>query len=995
LAVGSCGADDAFPPIVDTEPSSATPLKPEQAAAGLRLSQGFHASLFAGEPDVQQPIAMALDERGRLWVAENYTYAEQGVNFSPTHRDRIIILEDSNHNGRFDRRKVFWDRCEKLTGIELGFGGVWALVAPNLVFVRDRNRDDAPDGEPIVVLDGWNADAVRHNVVNGLKWGPDGWLYGRHGILATSFVGRPDTPKDKRRAINCGIWRYHPTRLVFEVVAHGTTNPWGLDFDEHGQMFISNTVIGHLWHVIPGAHYRRMYGEDFDAHVYDLIDQHADHYHWDTGKKWYETRDAAGPTDALGGGHAHCGLMIYLGDNWPQRCRNTAFMCNLHGRRVNNDRLVRHGSGYVALHAEDFLKTDDPWFRGIELVYGPDGGVYIADWCDVGECHENDGVHRRSGRIFKVTYGTPSRPRFDDLLKLADEEIVKLLLDRNEWYSRTARRILQERAAAGRDLAGVRNQLRHSFENEPDVSKKLRALWGLYGIGGTTEALLRTALEQDNEHVRAWAIRLLVDERSPSSQTLLRFGLLAERDPSGLVRLFLASALQRLPLAARASLANALVRRAEDAADHNLPLMLWYGIEPLIAADPNSGVALAECSRIPLVRRYIARRLTEGIDSAPAPVGKLLALASGRHDESFRLDVLGGMVEALRGWQRAKPPENWTTLQSTFLTDPSAKVRELTREVGVVFGDGRAVAELRHIALSSDTNASARRAALQVLIDNRADDLLPLLRRLVTDRATAGLAVRGLALFDDPATPGLVLEHFRLLPPDDRREAIDTLSSRPGYARLLLDAVTNGGIARDELTAYHARQIHSFNDQDLNRRLAKVWGEVRSSPDEKKKLIANYKSKLTPATLSQANRVRGRQLFDKACASCHRLFGNGAAIGPDLTGGNRDNLDYLLENIIDPSAVVGSDYRISVVELSDGRLVTGVVGSQSKRIITVQTQTDRLTIDRSAISAIRGGGDSLMPDSLLTGLTDAQVVDLIAYLQSKEQVLLPADAAGT
>lgn len=255
------GQSIPFPEPHNTEPLTNRLLSHSEALAALKLPNGFHATLFAGEPAVRQPIAMAFDARGRLWIAENYTYAERELNHDLSLRDRIIILEDSDGDGEFDERTVFWDQGQRLTSIEIGFGGVWALCPPHLLFIPDANRDDQPDSEPTVVLDGWSADAPRHNFVNGLKWGPDGWLYGRHGILDTSRVGTPETVEAERTAINCGIWRFHPTRRTFEAVCHGTTNPWGSDWDDHGEMFFINTVIGHLWHVLPGAHYERMYGE--------------------------------------------------------------------------------------------------------------------------------------------------------------------------------------------------------------------------------------------------------------------------------------------------------------------------------------------------------------------------------------------------------------------------------------------------------------------------------------------------------------------------------------------------------------------------------------------------------------------------------------------------------------------------------------------------------------------------------------------------------------
>ena len=401
--------DRPFPQPYDSETGfESPPMNPTAAAASFRLPQGFTMSLFSAEPEVRQPIAITSDSRGRLWVAENYTYAEHGVNFDESLRDRILILEDSDGDGQADRRTVFWDQAQKLTSIEIGHDGIWALCPPNLLFLPDRDHDDKLDGEPIVVLDGWDGGAVRHNIANGLRWGPDGWLYGRHGILATSFVGRPGTPRELRTPINCAVWRYHPRRDVFEIVATGTTNPWGMDWDAQGELFFINTVIGHLWHAVPGSHFERMYGGDFNPHWYSLIPQVADHVHWNTEEAWSDIRqEFTAETDRAGGGHAHIGLLIYQESRWPEDYRGDVFTLNLHGRRINRDRLRRQGSSFTATHAADFAFSEDTWFRGIDLIPGPDGQVWIADWSDTGECHENDGVHRSSGRIYQLDYGVP------------------------------------------------------------------------------------------------------------------------------------------------------------------------------------------------------------------------------------------------------------------------------------------------------------------------------------------------------------------------------------------------------------------------------------------------------------------------------------------------------------------------------------------------------------------------------------------------------------
>ena len=470
-------ADASEPELVkDTQPETIPLTRPQDAAASFEVPDGFSVSLFAAEPQVHQPIAMATDARGRLWVAENFTYAEQPTNFDMSQRDRIRILEDSDHDGVADRSTVFWDQGQRLTSVELGLGGVWALCPPQLLFIPDRDGNDIPDGEPQVILDGWNADTVRHNIANGLKWGPDGWLYGRHGILATSHVGRPGASPAQRTSISCGIWRYHPINKVFEVVCEGTTNPWGMDWNEHGELFFINTVIGHLWHAIPGAHFQRMYGEDDTPHLYQLIGQTADHYHWDTTEAWFDIRKlgVTPTTDAAGGGHAHCGLLIYQGDNWPARYRGTVLTINMHGRRLNNDTLHRSGAGYVARHAPDLLRTSDPWFRGIELVSGADGGVFIADWTDIGECHDNDGVHRSSGRIFKVVHGTPAMNGPGDLNRLSNSQLADLQDSRNNWESRMSRRLLQARAAEGQPLASLHTRFRNTLAMASNPRGQLR-----------------------------------------------------------------------------------------------------------------------------------------------------------------------------------------------------------------------------------------------------------------------------------------------------------------------------------------------------------------------------------------------------------------------------------------------------------------------------------------------------------------------------------------
>jgi hypothetical protein len=420
------------------------------------------------------------------------------------------------------------------------------------------------------------------------------------------MIGKPGTPEKDRVRFDGGVYRYHPVRKVWEPFADGTTNPWGIDWDDYGEAFVCNCVNPHLFHVIQGAHYEPWRNRKSSEFAYERIDTIADHLHFvGTGN----VRDGLGSPeeDAAGGGHAHCGTMVYLGDNWPDRYRNTVFMNNIHGKRINNDILKRKGSGYTASHGPDLMRSADPWYMGVTLAYGPDGGVFASDWSDTGECHSRRNTRRQTGRIYKIIYGKPRFQRVD-LSKLDNDALVKLLDHKNDWYVRHARRLLQERTARGDDMTEVRRQIFAMFENRSDVPGKLRALWALHVTGGLSDAFLIRQLDHESEQIRAWAVRLLCEDRNPPPAALEKFTQLAAEGDSPLVRLSLASALQRLAPKDRWDVAEALASRGEDADDQNLPLMIWYGVEPLVHEDLNRFVGLAGTSKIPLVRRHIARR---------------------------------------------------------------------------------------------------------------------------------------------------------------------------------------------------------------------------------------------------------------------------------------------------------------------------------------------------------------------------------------------------
>lgn len=993
-----------FPEVFNTEPIGEESLMPAaQAASAMTLPPGFVATAFASEPDIQNPIAMAWDGKGRLWVAENYTYAEREQRFQLDLRDRVVIF-DNTTGDRFANRVVFTDNVQMLTGIEVGHDGVWLMCPPKLIFVPDRDHDDVPDSEGEIVLDGFEvAEQNYHNFANGLRFGPDGWLYGRCGGSCPGRIGLPGSPEHERHAMEGGMWRYHPTHRLVEVLTTGTTNPWGHDWNSVGEAFFVNTVNGHLWHLIPGAHFTRPFTLDPNRRTYELIDFHADHWHFDTGQNWMDSRDGA--ANAYGGGHAHSGAMIYQADNWPQSYRDKLFTLNFHGRRANQEKLVRDGSGYVAKHGDDFFIAADSWFRGMELSSGPDGAVFVLDWSDAGECHEHTGVHRTSGRIFKIRYqgATAESIPLSDMKSWSLGELAEAHRSSNDWFVRQARLELARRHLRSLDVILAANLLEEMFEaSSSDSSGLVRSLVTLHSIGAVSDSRLQSLLTHPHEHVRAWSIRILTETwtiddalgpvfsaesrrdniRRESESLLPELVRLASTDDSSLVRLTLASTLQRLPVEHRAILASALVGHAGDAEDHNLPLMIWYGLMAVADERPAELVGVAGECRLPLPLMLISRCLAEQIEDEPLPVQQLLDLAVIR--EELRVTILTGISQGLKGWRRAPKPENWDNVVAA--SDP--RTASLVTELSVVFGDGRAMDDLRRILDgTTPSTPETRMAALNALIASRPDDLRSVCESLLGDNHLNVLAARGLSSFDDPQIARSIVGRYWGFRGPYQPQIISILASRREFAAVLVDAIREGQIPRDDLSAYQVRQIRGLGDESLNQQLSEVWGEVRDSPEEKLQQIKSIEQML--ASAASSDKKQGRALFVKHCQTCHRLYGEGAKVGPDLTGGNRGNLDYLLSNIVDPSAVVDKDFRMSVLLTDDGRVLNGLVTEESDRTLTMQTATENLTLDKEEIQSRRKTEKSPMPDGLLDTLTAEQVRDLIGYLRHPSQVPLP------
>ncbi|MFO1009739.1 MAG: PVC-type heme-binding CxxCH protein [Planctomycetota bacterium] len=971
------------PAILPLDAVAHAGLAPKDAVKAMTTRDGFHAELVLAEPDVHQPVAFTFDAKGRLWLAEAFTYPKRADGDWHAGADDVVVFEDRDGDGAYETRTVFLDHLNLVSGLEVGFGGVWIGAAPYLLFVPDADGDLVPDAAPEVVLDGFGYQDT-HETLNAFTWGPDGWLYGCHGVFTHSRVGKPGTPDAERVPIDAGVWRFHPTRRQFEVFAWGTSNPWGVDFDESGEAFVTACVIPHLWHVIPGARYERQAGEHFDRFLPGEIGTIADHRHYvgDTPHGGNLRSNSAG------GGHAHCGLCLWQGAAFPEELRGALFFGNIHGNRLNMDVLERKGSGYVGHHGADFLLANDAWFRAIAMKEGPDGALWVIDWYDQQACHDTKRElwDRTNGRVYRVVHGERAKAR-TDLASLTTHELVELQTNRDGWTTRQARKLLQERGPDPTAQRELRDLLARSKGDEP---KELRALWALHAVGGVTETLARVLLTSGSEGVRAWSARLALEDRGADRATLTQLERMAAKEPSPRVRLAIAAAVQRLAPELRWGILEALLARGEDDADANLPLMEGFALEPLVALDPDRALALAANAKLERVARFVVRRA-----AGEAKLHAALVRALARESEPVRRarmleDALAGLADQ-RGLAE---PAGWNALAERWTSDGDARVAELVQKVSLAFGSTAAFPELRRRLADAKEKPERRREALDALVRGKDAEVAPILRALLDDAALRGPALRALASFADAEAPAAVLARYASFSVDEKRDALNALAARASSARALLDAVADGRVPRADLGAFVVRALQNLGDAALSARLKDVWGEVRTTSDAKAKRIAELTAALGKDALAKADLPRGREVFSRTCEQCHTLFGTGGKVGPDLTGSNRADLAYLLSNVVDPNAVVPKDYLATNVFLKDERVVSGLLQKQTDTSITLATENDVVVIARADVDELKLTTLSTMPEGLLDALPMDDVRDLVAYLATPTQTSLRATKAN-
>ncbi|MBX9788913.1 MAG: c-type cytochrome [Pirellulales bacterium] len=950
-------------------------LSPEEAIARMTVPEGFRVECVAHEPDLVNPVAMTFDERGRVWVCESLEYPRREAGPG---RDRVKVLDDTDADGRADRFTIFAEGLNIPSGIAVGHGGVWVANSPDLLFLQDTDGDGHADRREVVVT-GFGRDDT-HELPNSLTWGPDGWLYGLNGVFNRSRV-----EQDGRVYLfTCAVWRVEPRTRRFELFAEGTSNPWGIAFDPAGSMFLSACVIDHLWHITETGYYHRQ-GGAYPPHA------------WKLGSIVEHTHQKA----------AYCGIHYVDSDAYPAEYRDRLVMGNIHGGCLNVDVLERRGATYFARPASDFLTANDAWFMPVAQKTGPDGSLYVLDWYDRYHCYQDAGrdpagIDRLRGRLYRVRYGDTPRAAPFDLARESDDKLIARLASGNFYFRDQAQRLLAERnsAAANARLVGL------VFDGSASIKTRLHALWALAGTGarggGALDAALCARLLQHSDStLRAWGVRLAGNLASagielPSGLRACIAALATDDSPD--VRLQVAIATPKCFSGSNGALPfDVLLEVLTDSGDDPLvPAIVWQNLYPLLQrnAQPALAALVARAKQggrglAPLVPRVVHWLSVSGEQFDVA--GQLvLALV---HDPSARpaaAECLEAIHQAIRhgeldeeeiGALRAQLGQQFSSLSVTTSHD-----RLSAAAIALALAWGDASARDSAIALAADVRAAdaQRQSAIDALAAVDAEQLLSLVERLLADVEQNSLALRrgvlttlGQSQRDNIAR--IVLAAYDRQEPELRPAAIELLTQRPAWAQALLAAVADNRLPREALNLAQVRRLARAADKQLAGQIHAIWGTVRTERNPaREQVLAQVRAALEA---NPGDPLAGRAVFEKSCAQCHKIYGAGHEVGPDITANGRNSWEQLLSNVLDPNLVIGAAYETHTLVTDDGRVLSGLLVEDSPERVVLKLQGAKLeTIPRDEIDEMEKSPLSLMPEELEKQITPAELADLFAYL---------------
>jgi len=973
----------------DTEP-----LSPTEAVKHFKTPDDLSVQLVLGDPDIAQPLFMSWDERGRLWVMEYRQYPDiAGLKMvsrdtflrsvydkippAPPNQDkgadRISIHEDTNGDGVYDKHTIFVDELNLATSFAIGRGGVFVTNPPYLLFYPDGNKDDIPDGDPEVLLEGFGIED-SHSVINSLRFGPDGWLYGAQGSTVTGVVKKPGTQDQPVRSLGQLIWRYHPEKHLYEIFAEGGGNTFGCEIDEKGRIFSGhNGGDTRGFHYVQGGYYRKGFGKHgplsnpYSFGFFENIRHHS----------------VARFTH---------NFIIYEENTLPQRFRGQLFGIEPLQGQVVLSNFKPYQSSLETEDIERVLKTDDPWFRPVDIKAGPDGDIYVADMYEQRIDHSSHyagRIDRTNGRIYKLTnrgerqaVSPPSSSSHHSRLALASTtDLIKLLDHPLKWHRQTAVRILGDRKDSS-----IIPQLTTELATTTGQSA-LERLWALNACGGLTDEAAIELLSHNEPFVRAWTVRLVCDPKTVSADVAAAITEAASKEPYIDVRKQMACSARRLSPELALPIIRELLHFDEDASDIHQPLLIWWAIESQVGRTTINNImqqVLADPAtwQRPLVAEHIAERLIKRYALAGTRDDLLSAAALlGSAPDKQSIDrLLKGFEEAFQGRSLAGiPDELINALAKSGGGSLALRFRQAQPDAVA-----EAVKTVRDVAAVPEV----RRQLIEICGQIHAADLLPVLLELVKHEPNpAVLATTFTALqnYDAPEIAEDVTARFAGLSEEPQLAAEALLVSRTAWSKQLLSAIDTGVISKEQISNSALRKMLMHGDDSINAAITKHWGEIAAlSPAQEKAEIARLN---TVVSAGSGNPRTGKQLFMQNCGRCHLLFDEGGRIGPDLTPFARTNLERMLISVVNPSLEIREGFENYVVVTIDGRVLNGFLADKDSQIVILRgVDGQNVIVRKDDIDEMHVIPQSVMPEGALKLLNEQQIRDLFAYLRSSQPV---------
>jgi putative membrane-bound dehydrogenase-like protein len=958
-------------------------IAPTPAAAALetiRTLPGFRLEQVAAEPLVRDPVAMAFDADGRLFVVEMCDYSEQDKDFL----GNIRLLEDRDEDGRFETSTLFAEKLSWPTAITCFDGGVFVGAAPDIWYLKDNDGDGRADVRRRAFT-GFGRDNVQ-GLLNSFHWGLDDRIHG-----ATSSSGGAVVPCDENGEPRAGVapvrlggrdFAFNPRTLEIEPTSGGAQH--GMCFDDWGRKFVCSNS-DHIQLVMFDERYvaRNQYLAALSPRLSIAADgPQAEVYRISPVEPWRIVRTRLRvskrvPGIVEGGGRAAgyftgaTGVNIYRGGAWPEAFRGNAFVGDVGGNLVHRKLLADNGVEQIARRADEgveFVASTDIWFRPAQFANAPDGTLYIADvYREVIEHpaslppmikkHLDLTSGRDRGRIYRVVPDGFEQPKLPRLSGASTAELVATLAHANGWQRDTAARLLFER----QDAAAV-EPLRRLALDSPLPQARMHALYALAGQNALHAETLLLRLADGHPRVREHAVRLA--ERLLSDSPELRWKLSSiAADDDVRVRYQLAFTAGYLPTAERLPLLMNIARR--DAADR------WVRLAIQSSLGEGTGAMLAQ-----LLGDETLRRSDGGRDLAAA-----LAEQVGRQRQPQELAALADSLTKLPAEDQ---PLVAALLRGVAASLPSVgALRDTFSAAGVSQIDAvlaSLVEQARAVAVDENRDAAERAAAIADLTFGSFEAVAPVVVGFIDQRQTQVVqraALAALARFDRPEVAARLIELWPTMLPALRNEASEILFARAERIVAVLDAVDAGTLKAADLDPARLKLLATHAEAQIRERAAKVLAAVPSG--ERAEIIAAYR----PALDMSGDIERGKVVFQKTCAACHKLEGVGHEIAPNLATIQNRGAEAILLNVLDPNREVNPQFVNYVLVTDDGRTITGMIAAETATSVTLRRAEDQSdTILRSQIEALESTRQSLMPEGMEKQIDPPAMADLIAYLLS-------------